>query len=122
TIDMVYHRSVSLSYHTQLKPRKGFSAMSGNMIQLSEDLIKNIHKDLFRNCEEETLVALLEHEADEYVKADRYKRTGSRQGYRSGHYDRNFTTTSRRRDKICPSNDPSAQPPSLLRSRHSMRV
>ena len=68
--------------------------MSGNIIQLNEDLIKNNLKNLVRNSVEETLNALLDHEADELVKADRYERTDSRQGYRSGHYDRNFTTTS----------------------------
>ena len=68
--------------------------MSDNIIQLNEDLIKNNLKDLVRSSVEETLNALLDHEADELVKADRYERTGSRQGYRSGHYDRNFTTTS----------------------------
>ncbi len=68
--------------------------MSDNIIQLNEDLIKNNLKDLVRNSVEETLNALLDHEADELVKADRYERTGDRQGYRSGHYDRNFTTTS----------------------------
>ena len=68
--------------------------MSDNIIQLNEDLIKNNLKDLVRNSVEETLNALLDHEADELVKADRYERTGERQGYRSGHYDRNFTTTS----------------------------
>ena len=68
--------------------------MSDNIIQLNEDLIKNNLKDLVRNSVEETLNALLDHEADELVKADRYERSGERQGYRSGHYDRNFTTTS----------------------------
>ena len=68
--------------------------MSDNIIQLNEDLIKNNLKDLVRNSVEETLNALLDHEADELVNADRYERTGDRQGYRSGHYDRNFTTTS----------------------------
>ena len=68
--------------------------MSDNIIQLNEDLIKNNLKDLVRNSVEETLKALLDHEADELVKADRYERSGERQGYRSGHYDRNFTTTS----------------------------
>ena len=68
--------------------------MSDNIIQLNEDLIKNNLKDLVRNSVEETLNALLDHDADELVKADRYERTGDRQGYRSGHYDRNFTTTS----------------------------
>ena len=51
-------------------------------------------KDLVKNSVEETLNALLNHEADELVNAERYERPGERHGYRSGHYDRNFTTTS----------------------------
>ena len=43
---------------------------------------------------EETLNALLDHEADELVRAGKYERTGDRKGYRSGHYERNFGTTS----------------------------
>lgn len=68
--------------------------MSGNIIQLNEDLIKNNLKDLVRNSVEETLNALLDHEADELVRAGKYERTGARKGYRSGHYERNFGTTS----------------------------
>ena len=41
--------------------------MSGNIIQLNEDLIKNNLKDLVRDSVEETLNALLDHEADELV-------------------------------------------------------
>jgi len=36
----------------------------------------------------------LEQEAAELTKAERYERTTERQGYRSGHYERNLTTTS----------------------------
>ncbi len=68
--------------------------MSSNIIQLNEDLIKNNLKDLVRNSVEETLNALPDHEADELVRADKYQRSAERQGYRSGHYDRNFTTSS----------------------------
>ena len=68
--------------------------MSNNIIQLNEDLIKNNLKDLVRNSVEETLNALLDHEADELVNADKYERSGDRKGYRSGHYERNFSTTS----------------------------
>ena len=68
--------------------------MSDNIIQLNEAAIKGQLKDLVKNSVEETLNALLDHEADELVNAERYERTGSRNGYRSGHYDRNFTTTS----------------------------
>ena len=91
---MVYHRSVRLSYHTSIKPKRRFSTMSDNIIQLNEAAIKGELKDLVKSSVEETLNALLEHEADELVNAERYERSGDRKGYRSGHYDRNFTTTS----------------------------
>ena len=68
--------------------------MSGNIIQLNEDLIKNNLKDLVRDSVEETRNALLDYEADELVRAGKYERTGDRKGYRSGHYERNFGTTS----------------------------
>lgn len=47
-----------------------------------------------RSSVEETLNALLDHEADGLVNADIYERSGNRKGYRSGHYERNFSTTS----------------------------
>ena len=68
--------------------------MSDNIIQLNEAAIKGELKDLVKSSVEETLNALLDHEADELVNAERYERSGERKGYRSGHYDRNFTTTS----------------------------
>lgn len=68
--------------------------MSDNIIQLNEDLIKDNLRDLVRNSVEETLNALLDHEADELVNVGKYERSDDRKGYRSGHYDRNFTTTS----------------------------
>lgn len=48
--------------------------MSGNIIQLNEDLIKNNLKDLVRNSVEETLNALLDHEADELALASMSER------------------------------------------------
>ena len=68
--------------------------MSETIVQLNEAAIKGELKALVKNSVEEILNALLEHEADELVKAERYERSSHRQGYRSGHYDRNFTTTS----------------------------
>lgn len=68
--------------------------MSDNIIQLNEDLIKHDLKDLVRNSVEETLNALLDKEADELVNAQKYERSNQRQGYRSGHYKRNFHTTA----------------------------
>lgn len=55
--------------------------MLGNIIQLNEDLIKDTLKDLVRNSVEETLNALLDHEADELVKDEKYERSGEHQGY-----------------------------------------
>ena len=43
---------------------------------------------------EETLNELLEQEAEKLTQAARYERNEVRQGYRSGHYSRNLTTTS----------------------------
>ena len=43
---------------------------------------------------EETLNELLEAEAEKLTQAARYERNEQRQGYRSGHYSRNLTTTS----------------------------
>lgn len=60
---------------------------------MNEDLIKNNLKDLVRDSVEETLNALLDHEAEELVNTEKYERSGYRKGYRSGHYDRNFTTS-----------------------------
>ncbi|MBF7097910.1 IS256 family transposase [Alkalibacter mobilis] len=68
--------------------------MSDNIIQLNEQVIKTELKDLVRNSVEETLNALLDKEADELINAAKYERTSERQGYRSGHYQRNLTTTS----------------------------
>ncbi|MGC6173820.1 IS256 family transposase [Lacrimispora sp. 38-1] len=68
--------------------------MSDNIIQLNQELIHNELKDLVRNSVEETLNALLDHEADELVNAEKYERSGERKGYRSGHYNRNFQTTA----------------------------
>ena len=68
--------------------------MSDNIIQLNEDLIKHDLRDLVRSSVEETLNALLDHEAEELVNAEKYGRSGNRKGYRSGHYNRNFLTTA----------------------------
>jgi len=46
--------------------------MSDNIIQLNEDLIKQDLKSLVRSSVEETLNALLDHEAEELVNAEKY--------------------------------------------------
>ena len=68
--------------------------MSNNIVQFNEEIIKGQIKELVRDSVEETLNNLLEAEADKLTQAARYERKESRQGYRSGHYDRKLTTTS----------------------------
>ena len=68
--------------------------MSEKIVQLNEDVIKGQLKELVRGSVEETLNELLEKEAEQLTQAARYERSEARQGYRSGHYDRNLTTTS----------------------------
>ena len=51
-------------------------------------------KELVRGGVEEALNELLEAEAEKLTQAARYERSDERQGYRSGHYSRNLTTTS----------------------------
>ena len=68
--------------------------MSEKIIQLNEEIIKTELKELVRNSVEETLNGLLEQEANQLTNAAKYERKEERQGYRSGHYSRNLTTTS----------------------------
>ena len=68
--------------------------MSEKIVQLNEEVIKDQLKELVRGSVEETLNELLEQEAEQLTQAARYERNEARQGYRSGHYDRNLTTTS----------------------------
>ncbi len=64
------------------------------MIFSAKSFILNYWKDLVRNSVEETLNALLDNEAEQLVNAGKYERSEERQGYRSGHYKRNFQTTA----------------------------
>ena len=68
--------------------------MSEKIVQLNEEVIKGQIKELVRGSVEETLNELLEAEAEKLTQAARYERNEQRQGYRSGHYNRNLTTTS----------------------------
>ena len=67
--------------------------MSEKIVQLNEEIIKGQLKELVCGSVEETLNELLEKEAESLTQAARYERSEARQGYRSGHYDRNLTTT-----------------------------
>ena len=66
--------------------------MSNKIIQLNEGVIKEKLKDLVRKSVEETLNELLDKEAEALTNAGKYERTADRQGYRSGHYQRNLST------------------------------
>ena len=68
--------------------------MSEKIVTLNEEVIKGQLKELVRGSVEETLNELLDQEAEKLTQAARYERNEARQGYRSGHYDRNLTTTS----------------------------
>ena len=68
--------------------------MSKKIVQLNEEVIKGEIKELVRGSVEETLNELLDAEAEKLTQAARYERNEQRQGYRSGHYNRNLTTTS----------------------------
>ncbi len=64
--------------------------MSERIVQQNEEAIKGQLKDMVRVSVEETLNEMLEHEAEKLTQAARYERNEVRQGYRSGHYDRNL--------------------------------
>ena len=68
--------------------------MSERIVQLNEEIIKGKIKELVRSSVEETLNELLEKETESLTQAARYERSEARQGYCSGHYDRNLTTAS----------------------------
>ena len=68
--------------------------MSEKLVQLNDEVIKGQSKEVVCGSVEETLNELLEKEAESLTQAARYERSEARQGYRSGHYDRNLTTTS----------------------------
>ncbi len=69
--------------------------MSNNIVQFNEEIIKGQIKELVRGSVEETLNELLDAEAEKLTQAARYERSEARQGYRSGHYSRSLTTSSR---------------------------
>ena len=68
--------------------------MPNRIVQLNEEVIKGEIRELVRESVEEALNGLLEAEAEKLTQAARYERSEERQGYRSGHYDRDLTTTS----------------------------
>lgn len=71
--------------------------MFEKIAQLNEEVIKRQIKELVRGGVEKTLNELMAAEAEKLTQAARYERNEQRQGYRSGHYSRNLTTTYFRR-------------------------
>ena len=57
-------------------------------------MIKQELKEPVRISVEETIHGLLDEEAKALTNAERYARTAEPQGYRAGHYERDFQTTS----------------------------
>jgi transposase-like protein len=68
--------------------------MSNEIIQFNKEVVKSEISELVRNTLEETLNEILNREAEELLGAQKYERSKEREGYRSGHYKRNLTTTS----------------------------
>ena len=68
--------------------------MSDPIVTFDEAAMRGELKELVRRTAEDTLNALLEEEADDLIKADRYERTVGREACRAGHYERGLTTTS----------------------------
>ena len=68
--------------------------MSDSIIQINYDAIKGELNELVRQSVEDVLNSFLDHEADMLVNVSRYERSDDRNGYRSGHYNRNFLTKS----------------------------
>ena len=68
--------------------------MSDPIVTFDEAAVRGELRELVRQTVEDTLNALLEEEADDLTKADRYERAAEREAYRAGHYERGLTTTS----------------------------
>ena len=68
--------------------------MSEKIVQLNEDVIKCKLKELVHGGIKEILNELLEVEVKKLIQSARYECNEQRQGYCSGHYSRNLTTTS----------------------------
>ena len=66
--------------------------MTGKIIEINEEKIKQHLGEFVRETVEETLNGMLDAEADAMCKAQRYERTEARQNSRAGHYDRKLHT------------------------------
>lgn len=66
--------------------------MPDNIIHIDEAAIKGQVSELVRGTVEEALNQMLDAEADEITKAQRYERSPDRQDTRAGHYKRHLLT------------------------------
>ena len=64
--------------------------MTGKIIEINEEKVKDHLGNFVRKTVEETLNLMLE--ADQLCQAQKHQRSAERQGYRSGHYQRNLHT------------------------------
>ena len=64
------------------------------VITLDDGQLRSHVAEVVRQSIEETLNGLLDAEADELCKAQKYERNAERVSTRAGHYERNFQTTS----------------------------
>src|SRR5512138_2970127 len=67
---------------------------SKKIITVNEELVKDKLGEVVRETVEETLNKLLDAEADELCKAEKYERTEKRMDTRAGYYERNLETKS----------------------------
>ena len=65
--------------------------MSQQILQVDQAMLETTLDRMVRKSVEETLNAMLDAEADEITGAARYERSGERQAYRAGHYERDLT-------------------------------
>ena len=65
---------------------------SAKIIQINEGMVKAQVGEVVRETVEETLNKMLDAEADELCKAQRYQRSPERIDTRAGYYQRKFTT------------------------------
>ncbi len=75
-----------------METQEGSASLSGKIIKIDEQLIKNHLGEVVRGTVEETLNALLDAEADRLCNAKRYERTEARADTRAGCYSRKLQT------------------------------
>ncbi len=68
--------------------------MTGKIIEINEEKIKDHLGQFVKNTIEETLNSMLDAEADELCNAQRYERSPDRQDTRAGHYGRKLHTVA----------------------------